>query len=59
MDAETSPPGSIQVEAVRKTCLKWDKPAPTGVDLRVDAGRVCALPGPNTPCSSPAAGHWR
>jgi ABC-type Na+ transport system ATPase subunit NatA len=44
---DTSPPGSIQVDALRKTFPKGDKPAPGGVDLRVDAGRVCALLGAN------------
>lgn len=47
MDVEMSPPGSIRVEAVRKTFPKRDKPALTRVDLRVDSGRVCALLGAN------------
>ena len=47
MVAEMSAPGSIRVEAVRKTFPKRDKPALGGVDLRVEAGRVCALLGGN------------
>ena len=39
--------GAIRVEAVRKTYPKREKPALDGIDLRLDAGRVCALIGAN------------
>lgn len=47
MSVEMSRPGSVRVEAVRKTFPKRIKPALAGFDLRVDAGRVCALLGAN------------
>ncbi|WP_017574780.1 hypothetical protein [Nocardiopsis kunsanensis] len=43
MDVETAPPDPIRGAAVRRTFPKRDESAPDGADLRVDAGRVCAL----------------
>ncbi|PSL00065.1 ABC-2 type transport system ATP-binding protein [Murinocardiopsis flavida] len=47
MDLQANPRGSICARAVRKTYPGREKPSLAGVDLLVDAGRVCALLGAN------------
>ncbi|MBS1698390.1 MAG: ATP-binding cassette domain-containing protein [Actinobacteria bacterium] len=47
MRSHERPRGSISVRGVWKSFPGADRPALDGVDLRVDAGRVCALLGAN------------
>lgn len=45
MSSDGSTRGSISVRGVRKSFPGTDRPALDGVDLQVEAGRVCALLG--------------
>jgi ABC-2 type transport system ATP-binding protein len=47
MRSNESTRGAIIAQGVRKSFPGADRPALDGVDLRVDAGRVCALLGAN------------
>lgn len=47
MSGDESTRGSISVRGVRKSFPGTDRPALDGVDLQVEAGRVCALLGAN------------